>query len=144
MPDGDEPHEEPAVVSLTAARASPEPSETRRLSWDELAERTGATHERLERLVELGILAPAGTKEPFRSGDIHRVRAVAALEGSGVQPEQIAAAMAAGELSFGYLDYVMQPPPVIDRTYSQTAADLGVPFGVVERAFLAVTAEPFT
>jgi adenylate cyclase len=91
----------------------------------------------LERLVELGILAPAGGKEPFRSGDIHRVRAVAALEGSGVRPEQIAAAMEAGELSFGYLDYVMQPPAVIGRTYSQAAEDLAIPFEVVERVFLA-------
>jgi hypothetical protein len=52
----------------------------------------------LEHLVELGILATADTEEPLRSGDIHRVRAVAALEGSGVQPEQIAAAIAGGEL----------------------------------------------
>jgi adenylate cyclase len=54
-----------------------------------------------------------------------------------VQPEQIAAAMAAGELSFGYLDYVLQPPAVIDRTYSEAADDLGIPFDVVERVFLA-------
>jgi adenylate cyclase len=102
-----------------------------------LTERTGATLERLERLVELGILKPANSDEPFRSGDILRVRAVAALEDSGVQPEQIAAAMAAGELSFGYLDFVLQPRPVIDRTYSQAANDLGIPFDVVERVFLA-------
>jgi adenylate cyclase len=93
--------------------------------------------ERLERLVELGILAPADTEEPFRSGDILRVRAVTALEGSGVQPEQIAAAMKAGELSFGYLDYVLQPPPVMDRTYSEVADNLAIPFDVVERVFLA-------
>jgi adenylate cyclase len=91
----------------------------------------------LERLVELGILAPADTEEPFRSGDILRVRAVTALEGSGVQPEQIAAAMKAGELSFGYLDYVLQPPRVMDRTYSEVADDLAIPFDVVERVFLA-------
>lgn len=62
---------------------------------------------------------------------------MAALEDAGVEPEQIAAAMAAGELSFGYLDYVMQPPPVIDRTYSEVADDLAIPFDVVERVFLA-------
>jgi hypothetical protein len=90
----------------------------------------------LEHLVELGILAP-DTEEPFRSGDILRVRAVAALEESGVELTQIAAAIAAGELSFGYLDYVMQPPPVIGRTYSQAAAELGIPFEIVERTFLA-------
>jgi adenylate cyclase len=108
-----------------------------RLSLQELAERAGAPVERLERLVELGILAPADTEEPFRSGDILRVRAVTALEGTGVQPEQIAAAMKAGELSFGYLDYVLQPPPVMDRTYSEVADNLAIPFDLVERVFLA-------
>jgi class 3 adenylate cyclase len=103
----------------------------------ELAERAGATVERVERLIDLGILAPADADEPFRSGDILRVRAVAALEDSGVQPEQIAAAMEAGELSFGYLDYVVQPPPVIDRTYAEIADDLAIPFPVLERVFLA-------
>jgi len=116
---------------------SPVPAGSWRLSWDQLAERTNATQERLERLVELGILTPDDTHQPFRSGDIHRVRAVAALERSGVAPEQIATAMAAGELSFGYLDYVLQPPPVVNRTYSQVAEELGISFGVVERVFLA-------
>ena len=93
---------------MTTAHPSPEPPGSWRLSWDELAKRTRATRERLERLVELGIRAPGDMKEPFRSGDIHRVRAVAALEGSGVRPEQIVGAIAAGELSSGYLDRVMQ------------------------------------
>lgn len=122
---------------MTSAQPSPELPGGWRLSWDELARRTGASRERLEYLVELGILAPADAAEPFRSGDILRVRAVEALEGSGVRPEQIAAAMAAGDLSFGYLDYVIQPPPVVDRTYSAAAEELGIPFDVVERVFLA-------
>jgi hypothetical protein len=85
--------------------AFPVPPGSWRLSWDEPAERTDATCERLQRLVELGILTPTDANQPFCSWDIHRVRAVAALERSGVAPEQIATAMAAGELSFGYLDY---------------------------------------
>jgi adenylate cyclase len=125
------------IVDMTTAHPSPEPAGGWRLSWDELTARTGATLERLQHLVELGILAPADTEEPFGSGDILRVRAVATLEGSGVRAEQIAAAIAAGELSFGYLDYVIQPPTVVDRTYSQAAEDLAVPFDVIERAFLA-------
>lgn len=123
--------------SLTPAQPSPQQPAGWRLSWDELAERTGATRERLKRLVELGILVPADSGEPFRSGDILRVRAVKALEASGVKPEQIAAAMAAGDLSFGYLDYVIQPPPVLDQTYSQAAEELDLPFAVIERVFLA-------
>jgi adenylate cyclase len=128
---------QPERTSVTTAQPSPEPPGSWRLSWDQLAERTGATRERLERLAELGILAPTDANEPFRSGDIHRVRAVAALEGSGVLPEQIAAAIAAGELSFGYLDYVLQPPPVVDRTYARAAEELGISFDLVERVFLA-------
>jgi adenylate cyclase len=122
---------------VTPAQPSPEQPGGWRLSWEELAERTDARPERLEHLVELGILAPADSGEPFRSGDILRVRAVEALEGAGVQPEQIAAAIAAGDLSFGYLDYVIQPPPVVDRTYGQVAEELGIPFDVVGRVFLA-------
>jgi hypothetical protein len=60
--------------------AFPVPPGSWRLSWDELGERTDATRERLQRLVELGILTPTDANQPFRSGDIHRVRAVAALE----------------------------------------------------------------
>jgi adenylate cyclase len=91
----------------------------------------------LERLVELGILAPSDTKEPFRSGDILRVGAVAALEGSGVQREQIAEAIATGELSLGYLDYVTQPPPALDRTQAELCVELGISFDALERIYLA-------
>jgi adenylate cyclase len=122
---------------VSTAHPTPVPPGSRRLSFEELAERAGATAERVERLIDLGIIAPAVAGEPFRSGDILRVRAVAALEDSGVRPEQIAAAMEAGELSFGYLDYVQQPPPLIDRTYAQIADDLAIPFQVLERVFLA-------
>ena len=55
---------------MTTARPTPVPPGSWRLSLQELAERAGATVDRLERLVELGILAPAETEEPFRSGDI--------------------------------------------------------------------------
>jgi hypothetical protein len=75
---------------VTTARPTPVPGGSR-LSLQALAERAGATVEEAERLVELGILAPADVTEPFRSGDILRVRAVTALEGSGVRPEQMAA-----------------------------------------------------
>jgi len=59
---------------MTSPHPSPEPTGSWRLSWDELAERTGATLESLERLVELGILVPSNTEAPFRSGDILHVR----------------------------------------------------------------------
>ena len=108
-----------------------------RLSWEELARRSGATAERLRHLVDVGVLEPASEDLPFRSGDIHRVRAVAALEASGVALEEIAQAIAAGELSLGYLDYVAQPPPVLEQTHAELCAELGIPFEALERVYLA-------
>jgi adenylate cyclase len=108
-----------------------------RLSWEELARRTGSTTERLRELVDVGVLRPAELEPPFRSGDIHRVRAVAALEASGVALEEIAEAIATGQLSLEYLDYVAQPPPVLSLTHTEFCAELGIPFERLERAYLA-------
>jgi adenylate cyclase len=108
-----------------------------RLSWEELARTTGATAERLQRLVELGVIEPAEGELPFRSGDIHRVRAVAALEATGVALDEVAQAIRAGELSLGYLDYVAQPAPVLELTHAEVCAELGIPVDVLQRTFLA-------
>jgi hypothetical protein len=51
-----------------------------RLSLQELAERAGAPVERLERLVELGILAPVNTEVPFRSRAVSAERLPRRLE----------------------------------------------------------------
>jgi adenylate cyclase len=79
---------------------------------------------------------------PFSSGDIHRVRAVAALEASGVALQDVAEAISAGELSLAYLDYVAQPPPVLERTQADFCAELGFPFDVLERVYLAFGLPP--
>ena len=115
---------------------TPKPQEWR-LSWEELARATGSTQEDLRQLVEVGVLEPADSDLPFRSGDIHRVRAVAALEATGVALEEIAEAIATGQLSFGYLDYVAPPPRVLGQTYAELCAEIGIPFDVLERVYLA-------
>lgn len=115
----------------------PQPPAGWRLSWDELVRTTGATVERLRRLVDLGVIEPADGQLPFRSGDVHRVRAVAALEATGVTVEEIAAAIKSSVLSLGYLDYVMPPPPVLEQTHAALCAELGLPFEVLERTYLA-------
>ena len=48
---------------MTTSHASPVPPGSWHLSLQELAERAGVTVERVERLVELEILAPADTEE---------------------------------------------------------------------------------
>jgi adenylate cyclase len=127
-----------------SAPTSP-PSEapgTRRLTWDELARGTRATSERLRHLVDIGVLQPADGELPFRSGDILRVRAAAALEASGVALDEIAQAIRSEQLSLGYLDYVAQPPPVLEQTYAELFAELGIPFDALERVHLAFGLPP--
>jgi adenylate cyclase len=119
-----------------------DPSGARRLSWEELARSAGAGEERLRQLADLGVIIPAPGDAPFRSGDILRVRAVAALEASGVALEEIAEAISAGELSFGYLDYVAQPPLVLERTHADICVELGIPFATLERVYLAFGLPP--
>ena len=119
-----------------------EPPNTRRLSWEELALATESTNGRLRELAGLGIIDPAPGEAPFRSGDILRVRAVAALEASGVELAEIAEAISAGDLSFGYLDYVAQPPPVLSSTHADICVELDIPIEVLERIYLAFGLPP--
>jgi adenylate cyclase len=119
-----------------------EPPGSRRLSWEELARSAGVNDERLRDLAALGVIRPGEGDPPFRSGDVLRVRAVAALEASGVALEEIGEAISAGELSFGYLDYVAQPPPVLEQTHADLCSELGIPFAALERVYLAFGLPP--
>jgi hypothetical protein len=40
-----------------------------------------------------------------------------------VARDEIALAISAGELSFGYVDFVAQPPPVFDVSHAEDCAD---------------------
>jgi adenylate cyclase len=125
------------MTSLPSPSPPPQRQGGWRLSWKELAQRTGATAERLRYLAEIGVLEPRGGDLPVRSSDILRVRAVAALEASGVALDEVAKALAEGQLSFGYLDYVAQPPPVVEQTHVELCAELGVAWDALERFYLA-------
>ncbi|MDP8957059.1 MAG: hypothetical protein M3N24_08895 [Actinomycetota bacterium] len=74
------------------------------LSAEEVAFRSGVTTDFVNRLVEVGILAPGGGDRPFTRGDINRTRLAHACEDAGLPLEEIARAVREGKLSFGFLD----------------------------------------
>ena len=106
-----------------------------RLTEAELADRSGATADDIRRLVELGVLlAEDGT---FARRDVMRVRAVRHLAGLGIDADALAAALASGHLSLGYLESSGRRQPRSDRTFAEVADEMGVPFASLERTYVA-------
>jgi adenylate cyclase len=100
----------------------------------ELAARARVATELVDRLVELGILAPGGDEAPYGLGDVRRVRLADACRLAGLSLEGIGEAIAAGRLSFAFLDLVsLAGRPLTDTTYEQLCAELELPMTLVER-----------
>jgi adenylate cyclase len=100
----------------------------------ELAARAQVDPELIGRLDELGILGPAEGEAPYGLGDVRRVRLADACRQAGLSLEGIGEAIAAGRLSFAFLDLVsMAGRPVTDTTYEQLCAELGLPLTLVQR-----------
>jgi adenylate cyclase len=106
------------------------------LTEEEVARRAATTPERVRELAELGVLAPEpGAAEPFASGDPLRVQLVDELEAHGIPPAHVAAAVADGKLSLGYLDRFPPPSPRSDRTYGELCAELGISCDLLEQVY---------
>ena len=106
------------------------------LTEAELAERSGATPDFVPRLVQLGILPGRDGDRPFVPGDIHRVRLAQAFEQSGIPLEAIGKAIAAGELSFDFVDRMfIYDTPLTGKTFREIAEELGVPIEVLTRLY---------
>jgi class 3 adenylate cyclase len=106
------------------------------LTEKEVARRSGATRDRVQELVDVGVLERgADPGEPFRRGDALRVQLVDELERFGIPPARVAEAIAAGALPLSYLDRFPDPPPRSERTYTDVCDELGVPFDLVERVY---------
>ena len=98
----------------------------------EAAERTGLHPAYLDRLVELGILAP-GEPDRFSAGDVRRARLVATLEGAGIPIEGLAEGIRRGAINMDFLD-----APSYERfaalgpeTFRQVSDRTGVPLELV-------------
>ncbi len=106
-----------------------------RLTETELADAGGTTEAQIRRLVQLGILrSEQGT---FSRQDVMRVRVVGQLESAGIGAEALAQAFASGHLTLGYLESVGRRHPRSELTFTDFAAEVGLPFSTVERIFLA-------
>ncbi len=103
------------------------------LSIDTLADRSAASAEHVERLVQLGILTP-NADGSFRPSDIQRVKMVDALVRSGIASEDIGRAITSGHLSLAFLDLLFtEPKGYSARTYRDLCAEFGWSMEFVER-----------
>ncbi len=103
------------------------------LSRVELAERSGSSPERIDRLVELGVITPQADRS-FRPADIQRVKLIDALERSGIRLEDLGRAVRSGRLSFAFLDLLFtEPKGYSAKTYQDVCAEYGWTMEFVER-----------
>lgn len=101
----------------------------------EVAERVGTTPQTIRRLAELGILEAEGERYPARA--ILRARVVLDLDRMGIDAEAVGQAYASGDLSLGYIEIGGRRPPRSDRTFQVLGEEIGVPFPMLQRIFVA-------
>jgi adenylate cyclase len=108
------------------------------LTQTELAERAGATPERIEELLALGIVVGLADGT-FLPSNVQRVRLAEALQRSGVPLKAVSEAIRRGALSFGFLDFLFDEAAVFTgMTYAQAAAERGWDVGFVQRVHQAL------
>lgn len=106
-----------------------------RLTEAEVAERAGTSPERVRELTRLGILTPDGGGYPRT--DVLRARVVAQLEAKGMDAGALAAALASGELTLGYLESAGRRFPRSDKTLAEVADEIGVSLEALRRTYTA-------
>ena len=99
------------------------------LSASGLADLAGTTAAEVERMVDLGILVARDGVDPFLETDVQKVRLAVACEQAGLPMEAIASAIAAGRLSFAFLEAAPFRRWAVRsaRTYRQVSQETGVP-----------------
>jgi adenylate cyclase len=103
-----------------------------------LAERSGSSAERIDVLVELGILTPHSDGS-FRPTDIQRVKLIDEIERSGIRLQDLGRAVRSGQLSFAFLDLLFtEPKGYSTKTYADVCAEFGWTMEFVERIHEAV------
>jgi hypothetical protein len=107
-----------------------------RLSEDELTKRAGVSVERIRELVDLGILQPQAGR--YARSDVMHARVVEDLEAKGIDRRDVAAALASGHLTLGYLESTARRFPRSDRTFSQLGQDLGIPVETLQMLYVAL------
>ena len=101
------------------------------MTWyrrSEVAERAGVPAEFVDRLVDLGIVAPEG-RDGFSPGDVRRALLCRSLEDAGVPLDGVAAALRRGALSLAFLDAPSYEriSTLADETFQQVSDRTGIP-----------------
>jgi adenylate cyclase len=98
----------------------------------EVAERAGVDLDYVARLVDTGVLAPAGDGT-FTDGDARRARLCRGLEVAGLPIEALVEALDRGELSFAFLDLPVYDrfSPLTPRTFEDVSEHEGIPLDVL-------------
>ena len=107
-----------------------------RFTEAEVAERVGTTPERIRRLAELGILE-ADHEATYPRAAVLRARVILDLDRMGIDEEAVAAAMASGDLTLGYVEMGGRRPPRSDRTFDDLSREMGIPYPTLERLYIA-------
>lgn len=118
-----------------------EPDRVRHLSGDrfsesEVAQRVGTTPEHIRRLAELGILEPDENATYARAA-VLRARVVLDLDRMGIDEAAVAAALASGDLTLGYVEMGGRRPPRSDQTFEEFGEEVGIPYPTLERLYVA-------
>jgi adenylate cyclase len=109
------------------------------LSAAELAGRAGVSELEIERLVELGVLSSRIGSKGFRPTDVQLVHLVQAFEEGGLPMKDIGASIAAGDLSFSFLEgfWFRRFAPLSATTLAEAARDVGIAPDVLGRCLEA-------
>jgi adenylate cyclase len=101
-------------------------------SLEQVAERAGVEGSFVTRLVDVGVLAPAGDGT-FTDGDARRARLCRGLEGAGLPIEALVEALDRGELSFAFLDLAVYDrfSPLGPRTFTDVSEEEGIPLDLL-------------
>ncbi len=94
----------------------------------EAAERAGVEPAYLDRLIDLGVIAPDGT-DRFSPGDVRRALMAGSLEDAGIPFEGLAAAIERGALSLDFLDAAAYErfAALAGETFRQVSDRTGIP-----------------
>jgi adenylate cyclase len=107
-----------------------------RFSEAEVAQRVGTTPEHIRRLAELGIL-DSDEDATYPRTAVLRARVVLDLDRMGIDEDAVAAALASGDLTLGYVEIGGRQPPRSERTFEEFGEEVGIPYQTLERLYVA-------
>ncbi|MGH8927147.1 MAG: adenylate/guanylate cyclase domain-containing protein, partial [Acidimicrobiia bacterium] len=113
------------------------------LSLDQMASEAGVDPGYVERLIELGALDVGEGDKPYGPDDARRVRLFQAWERAGLPVADVAKSVAAGELSFAFLETpTMATQRRMDVTYRDYSIQNGFPLRLIQDVHVALGYAP--